>query len=44
MALGTIFFRYVASGMTSEARWKFGANQLSFEGGTDKRTLQLYIN
>ena len=36
-------FRYVASGMTSEARWKFGANRLSFKGGTDKRTLQLYI-
>ena len=34
---------YVASGMTSEARWKFGANRLSFKGGTDKRTLQLYI-
>ena len=36
-------FRYVASGTTSEARWKFGANRLSFKGGTDKRTLQLYI-
>ena len=36
-------FRYVASGMTSEARWKFGANRLSCKGGTDKRTLQLYI-
>ena len=29
--------------MTSEACWKFGANRLSFKGGTDKRTLQLYI-
>ena len=37
------FFRYVASGMTSKTRWKFGANRLSFKGGTDKRTLQLYI-
>ena len=37
------FFRYVASGITSEARWKFGANRSSFKGGTDKRTLQLYI-
>ena len=36
-------FRYVASGTTSEARWQFGANRLSFKGGTDKRTLQLYI-
>ena len=43
LALDTIFFRYAASGMTSEARWKFGANRLSFKGGTDKRTLQLYI-
>ena len=33
------FCRYVTSGMTSEARWKFGANRLSFKGGTDKRTL-----
>ena len=37
------FFRYVASGMTSEARWKFGANRSSFKGRMDKRTLQLYI-
>ena len=37
------FCRYVASGMTSEARWKFGANRSSFKGRTDKRTLQLYI-
>ena len=29
--------------MTSEARRKFGANRLSFKGGTDKRTPQLYI-
>ena len=37
------FFRYVASAMTSEARWKFGANRLSFKGGTDKRTPHFYI-
>ena len=36
-------FRYAASGTTSDARWKFDANRSSFKGGTDKRTLQLYI-
>ena len=30
-----VFFRYVASGMTSEARWRFGANRLSSKGGSD---------
>ena len=43
LALDTGFFRYVASGTTSEARWKFGANRWSFKGGMDKRTLCSFI-